>query len=292
MHEWPLLIFTFLLQAAIGGTLALFYLQGKMEKEMERGQVYLALKPSAITLVTLSIVGLIASFFHLGTPTHAFNLIRHLGSSWMSREILFSGLFIFLLLVTLFLALKTKGFSRPLLLISGLVGSIAVWTMAASYADTIHSAWNHAYTYIAFYANTFTIGALLIDCLLFAQQKKVAVNDKIKGALHRLSFFAVTVLLIQIVAAPSYYASLSVGDEAEVASIMLMATSYAGMILFQWVLLFLGGLGVILVLWKADKLQASQLQSILYLALVVLIIGEFVARYLFYATGLPLGVGL
>src|SRR5699024_12773765 len=47
-----------------------------------------------IIIGDLSIIGLAASFAHLGAPMNAFNTIRHIASSWMSREILVTGIFI------------------------------------------------------------------------------------------------------------------------------------------------------------------------------------------------------
>ncbi len=35
------------------------------------------------------VLGLIASMFHMNDVMHVFNVFRHVGSSWLSREIVF-----------------------------------------------------------------------------------------------------------------------------------------------------------------------------------------------------------
>jgi len=107
MHEWALLIFTICLQAAIGGVvmLALFY---KKISALGEEKTYQIFKLPLIVFASLSVIGLAASFAHLGTPLNALNTIRNFGSSWMSREIVFTGLFIAAVFVTLALALARK----------------------------------------------------------------------------------------------------------------------------------------------------------------------------------------
>src|SRR5699024_6256294 len=99
MHEWPLLIFTISMQAAIGGIFMLwiFIVRNKSKEEIE---MFRLSKIPLIVIAGLSLVGLGASFAHLGTPTNAFNTLRNVGSSWMSREILVTGMFIGLAFLT------------------------------------------------------------------------------------------------------------------------------------------------------------------------------------------------
>ena len=84
--EIPLVVFTVLSQAAIGLTLmrAVRTASGgagdnpAMEWRMIAG---------------LMLVGLVASLFHLGHPLDAPTALKHLGTAWLSREVLLSGMF-------------------------------------------------------------------------------------------------------------------------------------------------------------------------------------------------------
>lgn len=61
---------------------------------------YKVMKLPILTLAVLNLIGLFASFFHLGTPTHALYTIMGFGRSWMSNEIVFTGAFIGLACMT------------------------------------------------------------------------------------------------------------------------------------------------------------------------------------------------
>lgn len=81
--EWPLIIFTVLGQISIGIILMLWLLdrnRDHLDTKLFNQGVYVA--------GGLLIVALLASLLHLGHPLAAYRAIAHLGSSWLSREIL------------------------------------------------------------------------------------------------------------------------------------------------------------------------------------------------------------
>ena len=80
MHEWALLIFTICVQTAIGGMLMLWLFQREISKAGKEDS-FAILKIPLIIIAALSLVGLIASFAHLGTPGNALNTIRNIGTS-------------------------------------------------------------------------------------------------------------------------------------------------------------------------------------------------------------------
>ncbi|MDU1297489.1 MAG: DmsC/YnfH family molybdoenzyme membrane anchor subunit, partial [Enterobacter hormaechei] len=83
MHELPLLIFTLFLQGSVGVTLWLAF--GSTQRS--------ALLPAAGAFVLASL-GLLASALHMGYPLNALNALRHVSSSWLSREIIFASLYL------------------------------------------------------------------------------------------------------------------------------------------------------------------------------------------------------
>ena len=86
MHELPLLIFTLFLQGSVGVTLWLA-LGGAQASPRN------ALLPAAGAFV-LACLGLLASALHMGYPLNALNALRHVSSSWLSREIVFASLYL------------------------------------------------------------------------------------------------------------------------------------------------------------------------------------------------------
>ena len=87
MHEWPLLVFTLLLQGAVGLTLflSLTPASGRRQNYASRFSAD-SLKLPVFVVCAMAGLGLLASVFHLGYPLNAFNALRHFSSSWLSRE--------------------------------------------------------------------------------------------------------------------------------------------------------------------------------------------------------------
>lgn len=79
--EWPLIIFSVLGQIAIGIILMLWWLdRDHLDTKLFKRGIHVS--------GGLLIVALLASLFHLGHPEAAYRALSHLGSSWLSREIL------------------------------------------------------------------------------------------------------------------------------------------------------------------------------------------------------------
>jgi anaerobic dimethyl sulfoxide reductase subunit C (anchor subunit) len=89
MHERPLVAFTLLTQAAVGA----FGIE-RVRWNQAGGQAAGAWLDGALAVIGLLYgAGMLASFFHLGSPGRAWRALNNLRSSWLSREILFSGSF-------------------------------------------------------------------------------------------------------------------------------------------------------------------------------------------------------
>lgn len=257
MHEWPLLIFSLLIQTAIGGTIALtIYLIFMKKNAVEAFQ---AIKMPLVVLSVISLIGLGASFLHLGKISHAFYTISSLGSSWFSREILFVSLFIFLLVLTLVLSMMTKKVNMLLLSLAAVVGFATLFVMSSIYATTMIEAWNGVGTYAAFYAAALVIGASIALALL---NKQTSVS--------RMSLFVVAVigLAIKLVVLPVHFGSLT---EA--------LSSTENSLLYSQ--LVLGVLGVI-ILGYVVFVRKTYHMALVWSAFLLVFIGEFLGRYLFF----------
>jgi Fe-S-cluster-containing dehydrogenase component/DMSO reductase anchor subunit len=102
MHEWPIAVFTF-----IGALL--------------NGWIWATIIPKSIeinfwTFGFLGAIGIVLSAMHLGKPLKSYLSILNIKTSWLSREILLFGLFIFLGFLGLLLQ------STVILIIASLIG--------------------------------------------------------------------------------------------------------------------------------------------------------------------------
>lgn len=142
MHELPLLIFTLFLQGSVGVTLWLAF--GSTQRS--------ALLPAAGAFVLASL-GLLASALHMGYPLNALNALRHVSSSWLSREIIFASLYLAALgFATLLMFVKKPGW-KPLLVVAGLVGLVDVFCMAQIYMHASVVTWQHVNTLVLFFGD-------------------------------------------------------------------------------------------------------------------------------------------
>ena len=180
MNQWALFIFTIAVQASIGGIFVLCILKLRSSK-LKEDEVYHLFKMPLIVISVLSLLGLSASFSHLGAPMNAFNTIRNLGSSWMSAEIVLTGAFIGLTCLTAGLTIVQKKVTTWLLLVTAIVGLVDVFSMGALYSSTLVNGWNSVNTYTSFFGTTFILGAVLAVSLVAPKLSKETTHIDTKG---------------------------------------------------------------------------------------------------------------
>lgn len=166
MGEIPLLIFTLLAQTAIGAWWAgqiLIHWMGNGAT----GSEY----PWIVQLsvgICLAAAGM-ASFFHLRNPKNAWRAMNHLRKSWLSREILsvstFAGFWAVLSAAQVF-GLDLSSFRSVTIVITGLSGLAALYSMQKVYQLRSMPAWNTHRTMVEFLLTAAGLGTLLAGVLL------------------------------------------------------------------------------------------------------------------------------
>jgi len=280
--EWALILFTVLGQTAIGACLLVTWFR-QWDKE---GTMEGAYRKSVWVLAGLAFIGLAASLLHLGRPLMAITALRHLSTSWLSREIFFTGGF-FVLLVASVLLDKRVALRRVIDWLAVLAGVLAVVSMAASYSMTMRPAWQGFHTYVAFGCTALFLGSATAGGLLalFGRgQERVARN------LQDLIWVAVVALVVQLAAVPFYISALGAGLPAAKATADLLAGEYLITMVVRWALPLAGGLIPLLVMWR--RLGTGKVSTgLVYTALAFILAGELVGRYVFYAASVPMGIG-
>ncbi|MBU9819721.1 dimethyl sulfoxide reductase anchor subunit [Rahnella sp. BCC 1045] len=160
MHEWPLIIFTLLIQSSVGITLftTLILISGA-DKLSAREKHRLA-QPAMLTAFIAGALGLIASTAHLGYPLNALHALSHFSSSWLSREIVFASAYLAALGLATLIALLTKRVIALLMVIAVAMGAVDIFCMSAIYVNASVVTWMHFNTYVMFGGTALTLGAV------------------------------------------------------------------------------------------------------------------------------------
>ncbi|MDQ7092084.1 DmsC/YnfH family molybdoenzyme membrane anchor subunit [Desulfosporosinus sp. PR] len=279
MGETALLIFTLCLQAAIG-TLILITLEKQLNKEKQ-------FKILGLITAALSIIGIFASFLHLGHPQSAINALSNVGKSWLSNEVLlasaFTGIAVLYALAQ-YLKPDSQSLNTVLRWAGSLVGLATVFSMAKVYTSASVPVWKGANTFVDFYTTAIAVGGLIF---LATSYKEIQDTHKRNFALLVLA----AVVIQAAVAVPYAFALTQKGMAAQASAEIL--SGLATVIGLKW-LLALGGAA--LLLWssiqKGGVTKGVNAVNIVYLAGAALIVGEIIGRYVFYAAMVVSSIGL
>ncbi len=292
--EWPLIIFTVFGQIAIGIILMLWWLNRNrdLESNLFRQGVYVS--------GGLLIVALLASLFHLGHPEAAYRALAHLGSSWLSREILLF-LLTFLAWIYLFWQSRQQKSSRVHgsvattittaqtavgeqlienrslgLGITSVLGLLGIVSSAMIYVMPRVPAWNNVGPVLFFLLTTVLLGAL---CTLVLGRKLLQTAQK-KRLLQASLGCTILSLLVYVI----YASMLSISIEGSASLNFLLSSP-----LF-WVRALLGWFAPLFLL--VSMLKNSQVNKTNLILTVTLLaaLGEVLGRALFYLSAIGIQI--
>lgn len=188
VHELPLIIFTVLGQMSVGAFVVLGVVQVLGRVRFGKEAVDGLADPALFAIGPVLVLGLLGSMLHLGNPFNALNTLRHLDSSWLSREIVFGVGFAGL--GFLFAALQFFRWGSPVLrqalaVLTAVVGLGFVWVMSMVYASlpTV-PAWNMWTTPAQFYLTTMLLGTLAVGAAFMGVT--MFHRQNLRSRLHRL----------------------------------------------------------------------------------------------------------
>ena len=276
MGNTSLILGTILSQLAIGTFITVYVIDQWLKKADEK-------KAFTATLVSFAAgcAGLVAIITHLGVPLHAFNAFFNLGTSWLSRETLFSALFMLLLFVYLLIqkgiiAKDSKSILKGLGALTAVCGLGLAFVTAMIYMIPGVPAWNTAATPVSFILSAFLMGIPLGVYLSGYDEAKIPAL--VTGLI------ALCALLVAVI----NVTSLQAGSDAQSASGYLMSTN--GMFAFRLVLLALAVICGLYFGLKGTKQSGegteakTQGATVFLLLFAVLAVAEFLGRYLFFGT--------
>lgn len=288
-EEWPLMMFTLFSQLAIGSFILLVLVRSLLAKNDAPSAKRLT-NFGFLAVGPIMALALIFSLFHLGTPMGAYRSILNLGSSWLSREILTAGVFFVLWFVS-YKAYQKENAGNTLGWVTSLVGLAAIFSMASIYGNSVRPAWDNANTYISFFGTTFALGSLGAASFIAYAAKGRALSPETSALLKKVSLIAVMAVILPLIYLPVFISGLGSGEGAAQASAQLLSGSYAITLVARGALSLIGAGLLFYGLSKAGTAKTIP-TNLVYLALVMVVIGEFIGRYVFYASAVSIMIGM
>ncbi|HMB24670.1 MAG TPA: DmsC/YnfH family molybdoenzyme membrane anchor subunit [Anaerolineales bacterium] len=162
-EEVPLILFTLLTQMAVGAFWAILWMFPRLwtpEQSISLPQ----LLPLLLVGGCLG-AGMIASLAHLGTKKRAWRALRNLHKSWLSREVLFTGLFGAGWLLSVLAKIFWQHSPVEWMGLTATLGLGLVYSMSRVYQLPAIPAWNTRRTNLVFMVSALLLGQSLIAVL-------------------------------------------------------------------------------------------------------------------------------
>jgi len=282
VHDWALILYTLCLQSAVGiYVVSRIVLWNEEAREARMRFLYLALG--------LGIAGVIASLLHLGYPANALKTMSNLGTSWLSREILFTLVFGVAGIVSVLLERQAVGSVQTRngwAALTSLLGLGLIFVMSMIYRSSAFLAWAHVSTTLIFYATAGLIGTAAV----FAGQCVRKGEEEPRG-LAGLVVGAAAALALQVVAIALHGAWLgTAGPEAQATAALM--TGQWSVLYWGQILLLVAGAGVCMPLaWqRVVKRKPAAMPQIAGALVALVAVGELAGRVVFYATRVKIGL--
>lgn len=305
LREWALPVYTILMQLAIGSFTVLWVIRLLSAANFSKGESdRLVNHPLSIILLTV-VVAMFGSHFHLSRPYLSFLAILNFRSSWLSREIFFTVLFM-LTIGSLWLLQVTRCEVKAALIsalgwVGILFGCAAIYCMSRIYLLPTQVAWNTPITIYTFFSTAILLGALAMASILVLDLKFLEIRgleDPTNRAIivyQSLRWLAlVAFIMVWVIVALNFSTIQSLRDQGGNAliSLELLLGLYQPLWILRFVMLFagVGWLVITVAVNLRDLKPARDLTVPVYMACLMGMIGEILGRFLFYATHIRLGI--
>lgn len=304
LREWALPVYTILMQLSVGSlavlwTVRTIFLPKYGEDELER----MMRNPVALILITI-MAAMVGSFFHLSRPYFSFLAIFNVKTSWLSREIFFTVLLFLAVAYLWYLQANVEHHTHLKTLVGWagvLFGLSATYCMTHCYLIPTQASWDTPFTVFSFYSSMAMLGisAGLSMLLLDTQytQIKHPGNLEIRSEIIRRSLpgFTLLVILVFMGILGQYgflFHTLNTGDMTAQASLQLYLGLYRPLLIFRLAAGLAGVLWVVITFVQTlrGKLRVETMGPHVYLAFMLILVGEVLGRFLFYATHVRLGL--
>lgn len=304
-HEWALIIFTIVMQMAVGAFVVLGGVHFFAERRSGIAEADKLSDRSLLAIGPVVVFGLLVTLFHLGNPVNAPRAISNFGSSWLSREIVLA--LVFVIGGAIFAVMQWRKVSTPTIrniigLVVAAVGLVLIFAMASIYRIPTIPAWDSIATPVAFYITTFLLGSLALGAAFvtnFWYLRRKGMDEKntqymmLATTLRWIALLSILLLGLQFVVIPLYLAWLATHASAAAATSMSLILNENGTIfILRLVLVFLGaGVFAVFVYQNAtSEARVRVMGNLALAAFAMVLIAEILGRYLFFASMVRIGI--
>jgi anaerobic dimethyl sulfoxide reductase subunit C (anchor subunit) len=305
VREWALPVYTILIQLATGALSVLWIVRSRFVYKFGAENVDRAYENSILVVFFTVAVAMAGSHFHLSKPYLSILAVTNLSSSWLSREIFFSVLFFSS--VGLLWFLQWRGNENSLRKTS--VGWLAIffgwanlYCMAIIYMLPTQIAWDTPITMVSFVCTALLLGTMALTTLLIMDLKYSDLRGLakarlqamvIKESLSGLVGVASLIVILQTTMNISQLISLNNSThETAQTSAMLLLRLYPVLFGLHLALIIVGvgGLALAVYLHSRDQKPVRDLLLPAYITCLLVMVGEILGRFLFYAIHVRTGI--
>lgn len=304
VSELPLILFTLLSQMAVGSFVVLGVVQVVARRKHDAATVDRLTDSALYAIGPVMVAALAVSMIHLGNPMNALNVLRGLGSSWLSMEILLGCTFTGL--GAAFAVCQWRHWFSPLLRqvlagVTALVGLAFVWATAHVYLIPTVPAWDSWTTPVAFYATTFLLGCLAVGAAFVTvhavrRSRGTAADPALAGlirsSLRGIGVASIALLAVELVVLPVWTLGLATdgGAAAATSADALMAGGGAWLIV-RLVLAVLGAGVLGFFLYRVASKGAERVLLVTASsAFVLVLVAETLGRIQFFDSYARIGI--
>lgn len=304
VREWALPIYTILIQMAVGMLLVLWILRLFGSQKFGQGALDRVVRDPLLIINITILFGMLGAHFHLSRPYLSFLAVSNFRTSWLSREIVFT-LFFFLSSAALWFLQWFRADHWRLKTVLGwlaiIFGVVTVYCTGRIYLLPTQPAWNMPGTILTFYGSMLLLGVMALATILIMDLRFMEIRQKgpltewaviVNYTIKRLAL-AAGVILVPIIGINLFYIqSLRTGSTLMQTSYELLLQLYEPLLVIRFLLLLVGvgWLVVPVARMKRSGKSIQQLFTPAYLACLLVIVGEILGRFLFYAAHIRTGL--
>jgi anaerobic dimethyl sulfoxide reductase subunit C (anchor subunit) len=203
--EWPLVIFTLMMQMAVGLFILLVSFRFLTPESMNTELLDDLNFTSFVIIDALLIIGVLAASYHIDHPINARLAIANLKKSWLSREMLLGvsfGCIIAILSGMSWLEVHPSSISTFLLITGSVVGIALLYAIPRIYMLRTVPTWNSIIVPLSFFSTSLLLGSILfgnIFSFIFPYHHNASdLSQEIEGFLLWIEFGALGLMFIQV----------------------------------------------------------------------------------------------
>ncbi|MCW8345059.1 dimethyl sulfoxide reductase anchor subunit [Vibrio sp. ZSDZ65] len=277
-HEWPLIIFTVFAQTAVGAFIVLGCLNlfGKASDDVKT-----RINRNMFFIWVFMGLGFMASTAHLGSPMRAMNALNQVGSSWLSREILFGSAFFAFGGLFWLLEVLNKGSVavRKGLVVAGmLMGVVFMFAMTNVYLINTVPTWDTPFTTYSFAITVVLSGVMLSHVLMRGAHFECAGYNRVAGTLVLVATAAAVLVTMTMVT------SLS-GIESAIVAASDLVPNMAMIQNVRFALIFVG-----VILWMLSLRKPTQALPFAVSGFALVVVAELIGRSVFFGLHMTSGM--